>query len=184
MEIPGCILLIIFSLSGFTLKVADLSGELGLRALGLLSAGVCGVFLGILITESRFSSAIVLGIIVGVAIAGKINQVNLIAGLAVTTLTALVLGFVTPSIWLLVAVAFFAVLDEVLHGRFAGRHGPLAKFFSYRCCLKVAMLALVVLAFLPLLYAVGFIVFDLTYDVAQAIFSRLRTMPRLRKLGW
>ena len=109
--------------------MADLSGELGIRDLGLFSAGVCGGLLGILMTESRFSSAIVLGIVVGVAIAGKINQVNLIVGLAVAGLTAVILGFVTPSIWLLATVAFFAVLDEVLHGRFAGRHGPFAKFF-------------------------------------------------------
>lgn len=164
--------------------MADLSGELNVRNLGLLSAGVCGGLLGILITESKFSSAIVLGIVVGVAVAGKINHVNLFAGLAVAVLTAVILGFVTPSFWLFSTVTLFTVLDEVLHDRFVGKRGPFADFFSYRCCLKLFMLVVAMLALLPLLYAVGFLAFDLTYDATQVLFSGLRIMPRLEKLGW
>ena len=163
--------------------MADLSGELNIRKLALLSAGVCGGLLGMLMTESRFSSAIVLGIIVGAAITGKINQVNLLAGVAVAILTAVILGFVTPSIWLLATVAFFAVLDEVLHDQFAGKRGLLANFFSYRCCLKLTMLAVAILALLPLLYAVGFLAFDLAYDATSILVSRLGVMPWLKKFG-
>lgn len=163
--------------------MADLSGELKFRNLALLSAVICGGLLGILITESRFSSAIVLGIIVGVAITGKINQVNLITGVAVSLLTAVILGFVVPSIWLLATVAFFAFLDEVLHDKFAGKRVPLANFFSYRCCLKLTMLAVAILALVPLLYTAGFLAFDLTYDAAPFLFSRLGVMPRLKQLG-
>ena len=165
------------------MKIADLSGELNLRNLALLSAVVCGSLLGILITESRFSSAIVLGVIVGVAVTGKINQFNLIAGVAVTFLTAVILGFVMPSIWLLAIVAFFAFIDEVLHDQFAGKSFPFTSFFSYRCCLKLTMLILAILALLPPIYPVGFLAFDLTYDITPLIFSRLGVMPRLKKFG-
>lgn len=165
------------------MKVADLSGELGSRRLALLSAIVCGCLLGILITESSFSSAIILGVILGVALTGKINQLNLIIGAAVTFLTALLLGFVMPSIWLLAIVAFFAFIDEVLHDQFAGKSVPLAKFFSYRCCLKSFMLIVAILALVPPIYPIGFLTFDLTYDFSQVLFSRLGVMPWLKKLG-
>jgi len=173
--------LALFSTAGFTLKLADLGGELRISNLAFFSAGICGILFGILIAESSFSSAIVSGIVLGVAVAGKINRVNLVFGLAVATLTAFILGFSVPLVWLLLIAALFAFLDEILHDRFAVRAGLLNGLFAYRCCLKLAVIGLAVLNLLPLLYAGGFLLFDITYDVAAVLFDRLGVVPWLRK---
>lgn len=174
-------LLALFSAAGLTLKLADLGGELRISNLAFFSAGICGILFGALIVESGFSSAIVLGAVLGVAAAGKINRANLVFGVVVAVLTALILGFSMPLAWLLLVVALFAFLDEVLHDRFIVKSDLLNRLFAYRCCLKLAMIGLAALNLLPLLYAGGFLLFDLTYDVAAVLFDKLGIVPWLRK---
>lgn len=184
MIFPDAILLTIFSITGFTLKVADFSGEWRSRDVSILFAAISGLLLGLLITESAFSSAIVLGIIIGVGASGKINKPNLVLGVIVVVITALIFGFSTPSFWHLLIIASFAFFDEVGHGRFAGRGGFLAKFFSIRGSLKLVVILLAVIESLPILYAGGFLVFDLTYDLTTFLIEKLRIVPRLEKIGW
>lgn len=177
------VVLIMFSISGLTLKLADFSGEWGVHALGFFFAGVCGILFGVLISESEFSSAIILGIIIGTAAAGKINRPNLVFGVIVIAVTIFMAGYATPLMWFLLTVTFFAFLDEVGHDRFMGLRGLIASFFHYRCGLKLTVSLLAVLGLLPYLYAGGFLTFDLTYDAAAILISKLRIMPRLEKLN-
>jgi len=183
LNFPDVILLTIFSISGFTLKVADFSGEWRDRNASILFAFISGFLLGLLITESAFSSAIILGMIIGVGASGKINKPNLVLGIVVVVITALIFGFSTPSFWHLLIIAFFAFFDEVEHNRFTGRSGFLAKFFSIRGSLKMVVILLAAIGSLPILYAGGFLVFDLTYDLTTFLIKKLRIVPRLEKIG-
>ncbi len=182
MIFSDAILLITFFLAGFTLKLADFSGEQFNNYISILFGVVSGFLLGLLTTDSAFSSAIVLGVIIGVGASGKINKPNLVIGLIVIAVTALIFGFYMPSFWLLLIIALFAFFDEVEHDRFVGKGGFLAKFFAIRGSLKLLVIFLAAIGSLPILYAGGFLVFDLTYDLTTFLIMKLRIMPRLAKI--
>ena len=165
------VLLLIFALGGVTLKLADFYGERGSR-FGYIFAAVSAMCMGLLISDNPASSSIILGIIVGVVVAGKVNRLSMLSGLCLVLTAAIILGFAPPRIQLLAAVAVAAVLDEVGHDRFTVR-GGIAFFFRFRAILKVTMLLLVALMWVDLVNALGFFCFDISYDVMDIVLVRM-----------
>lgn len=164
---------ILFIFAGATLKASDYLSERSVGILPYLIAGLSGFLLGILISEGNFSSAIILGIIIGAGLSAKIDKPSLIFGLVMVFFTAILLDFSVPEIWLLILVTIFAFVDEKGHDKFAGEKGLLPFFFRFRFMLKTGVIVLAVLLLLPFVYMVGFLLFDLSYDVTYIILSRM-----------
>lgn len=168
------LLLIALALSGVTLKTSDFLGERGSTPASYISATISAFIFGLLMSESTFSSSLILGIIVGVTLSKKVDKPNMIFGLILTIITAFYFGIKTPSLWLLVVVAFFAFIDEIGHDRLSQRSGVFALFFSYRLTLKLAMTTLTGLSLVEAVYYVGFLCFDLSYDLASHLLTRIK----------
>jgi len=178
--LPTVLLLIIFLAAGISLKLADTTGERSRSVLSYLLAALSGVLFGILISESKISSAIMLGIVIGVMASAKVNKPNLVFGLVVALITAAICGFAIPVVWLFLAVATFAFIDEIGHNRYSKLKSPLRWFFQYRCSLKVTIVFLMIMTVLPLVYCGGFLLFDAGYEATSALVDRLGPMPRFK----
>ena len=159
------VLLLTFTLAGISLKLAD---NYGASARGYLSAAVSAVCMGFLIADNSSSSSIVLGIMIGVTLAGKLDQLNLIFGLCATLISAAVLGFSVPNLPLLAIVLVAALLDEVGHEKVKSP-GILATFFHFRMVLKAVVASLALLMWIDLFHAVGFFCFDVAYDATNIV---------------
>ncbi|MEM2094460.1 MAG: hypothetical protein QXI32_04095 [Candidatus Bathyarchaeia archaeon] len=156
-----------FIFAGVALKTADWAGESADSAVGYLSATIAGMLLGMLTSYGSDESSIVTGLILGVALAGKIDRPNLVFGVVVTAVTALVAGFQTPRIWLLILVSTLSVVDEAGHDRAATKSRPIGTFFRFRGSLKLAVLATGITSMVPLATVVGFLGFDIGYDAVD-----------------
>lgn len=165
MSLQPWAMLLTFSLAGATLKLSDHFGEKGGGIHPYLTAGLSGVAFGLLIARDEFSSSLVIGIIVGVTVAAKVNRPNLIFGALVTFLSSLLMGYEQPVLWLLLAVSFSSFIDEVGHDRFGSGEGFMSIFFRYRSALKIVVAMLAASSLLPYPQAIGFFCFDVSYDV-------------------
>ena len=162
----------VFSGAGITLKLADYLGEKGLNPLALATAVLSGVLFGLLGRMGSEESSYALGIIVGVALGGKINRPNLLAGLVTVAATCVILGVAFHILWLVVFVTALSLFDEAGHDRLASRTGAVGLLFRYRPSLKLGTLALAAAGLVSSTVAVGFLCFDLSYEVVS------RLMPR------
>jgi len=161
-------LILVFTLSGINLKLADFYGERGGGYLRHVFAAIAAVCMGLLISGDSPSSSIVLGIIIGVTLAGKLDKPNMMIGLALTLATATILGFSLPDFPLLIAITIASLIDEVGHDKIASR-GILTRFFHFRMALKIVIIFLTVLTWVDVLHALGFFCFDLSYDVTSIL---------------
>lgn len=164
------VVVLAFAVGGVSLKLADFYGERESSAASYIYASVSAVALGLLISHSPISSSIILGIAFGVVLSGKVNRPNLIFGLALTLLTALIFSFKLPVLWLLLTVAFSSFIDEFTHDRLSKRF--FFANFLLRPFLKLAILFITALSLISLVYAVGFFCFDLSYDTTSWLIER------------
>lgn len=176
MPLPIGALILTYLISGISLKLADIYGE---RGKGYIPAIISAITMGILISDSPSSASIILGIILGVAFAGKIDQLNLKIGLGITLATAIIIefifGFTIPNLPLLAIVTGGALIDEKGHDRL-GSKKITGTFFRFRMTLKTFIIILAFLkGFSPVgidaVYAVSFLCFDIAYDVIGIIFD-------------
>jgi len=159
------VVLVLFAGAGATLKVADHLGEEDQSLQAYIAAIFSGALLGVLMHLGVEESSYVLGIILGVALGGKVNRPNLLAGLLTVAISSLVLGLVMPDPWLGAVVAVLSFVDEVGHDRFANRSGLAGLLFRYRVGLKLGTVLLVVGSLVSVTTALGFLCFDLSYDL-------------------
>jgi hypothetical protein len=178
--LPTVLLLAIFLAAGISLKIADATGEKPNNVLSYPLAGMAGVLFGVLMAESKISSAIMLGIAAGVTMSAKVDKPNLAFGLTVAVVTAIVCGLAMPPVWLFLAVAIFSFADELGHNRYGKLKGPLRWFFQYRCTLKVAIVFLTIIAVIQPVYCIGLLLFDAGYEATSALINRLGPMPRFK----
>jgi len=171
MNLQPWALTILFGLAGFTLKLSDYTGEKTRNITAFLVAGMCGLLLGVLISESGFSSSIVIGIIIGVGLSKKIDRGNLVFGLVMTAFSALLLGPEVPVVWLLAVVVLSSFLDELSHDRL-GTKGGIERLFKYRPTLKAAIVTSTAASMLPWVYAIAFLLFDIAYDLTGELLAR------------
>ena len=174
MQLQPELLLIAFTLSGVTLKASDYLGERGSTPASYVCAATSAFIFGLLISESAFSSSLFLGIVVGVTVSRKVDRPNMIFGLVLTIVAALYFGIKVPNPWLLVVIASFTLIDESGHERLGQRRGALAFFFRYRLSLKLAMTLLAGLSVVEAVYYVGFLCFDLSYDLLSYLLTKVK----------
>lgn len=157
--------------AGATLKLADQTGENKQSTIGYITAIAAGVLLGSLTSYGPEESSIVAGIVIGVALAKKIDRPNLLLGLLMTVASAYVLGFEAPKPWLVLLVAVISLLDEIGHDRLGQKSSPLGLFFRYRGTLKVTFPIAAITSLVSATAAVGFLGFDIAYEAMKMLLS-------------
>lgn len=172
MKLHPELFLLAYAVSGVTLKTADVLGEGGKTRRSFLSATIAAFLFGVLTSESVFSSSLLLGIIIGVTLAKKVDRPNMVFGLILTLVFAVCFGVQTPTPWLLAGVAFFTFIDEVGHEKHGQKKGGPAFFFRYRLSLKLAMICLTLCAQIQALQLMGFLCFDLCYDLTSYLINK------------
>jgi hypothetical protein len=170
--LPPHLLLLISTVSGFSLKLADVYSERRLNASSYAVAGATAVFFGLLIADNPVSSALTLGIMIGVTLAAKVNRMSLIFGGGVTLLVAYILGISTPVAWVLVVVAVLTWIDEIGHEAYESDVGLPARFFRCRLALKFGVFILAVTGQMGVSYTLSFYGFDFAYDVTGWCLTR------------
>ncbi len=158
--------------AGATLKLADQTGEDKRSKIGYITAIAAGVLLGSLTSYGPEESSIVAGIVIGVALAKKIDRPNLLLGLLVTLVSSYILGFKTPIPWIILLVAVLSLLDELGHDLLGQRKSPLGLFFRHRGALKVAFPISAIASLVSATAAVGFLGFDVAYEAMNKLLSR------------
>jgi len=171
--IDPLMVIITYILAGFTLKLTDFYGERRSGHLTYLITLFSAFFFALLISESEYSSAILIGIIVGVFLSGKVDRPNLIFGLIITVILTLTFGFVSPN-QIVIPISIFAFIDEKFHEKYS-RFKILRTLFQFRCVLKIAIVLLFLFNGLPFLYLIGFFCFDLSYDLTSSFLKMKKT---------
>jgi hypothetical protein len=149
------------------LKAADFLGEKRSSPFSYLTALLSAVFFGFLISEDRFTSSIILGIIVGVIVSKKVDRPNMIFGLVLTIIFALVFEPESPVPFLTIMVSLFTFIDETGHEIYSQKRGLLSLFFHYRLALKLVMICMAIVSLIQVIHLVGFLCFDLAYEVTN-----------------
>ncbi len=172
MKLPPELVLAAFAASGGALKTADFLGERNGYGRAVLAAVAAALFFGVLMTESAVAASIILGLFLGVTVSRKVDRPNLVVGLILTFVVALLLGIQPPQFGLVAVVAVIAAVDEWGHDTYGGTVGAVGLFFRHRCALKLAMGLLAVLGQIPILYLMGFLAFDLAYDLVDRVLEK------------
>jgi len=156
---------------GAALKLADRTGEDKRSKIGYVAAMAAGVLLGSLTSYGPEESSIIAGIVIGVALARKIDRPNLLLGLLVTVTSSYILGFKTPIPWVVLFVTILSLLDELGHDRLGQGRSLLGLFFRYRGTLKVAFALAAIASLVSVTSAVGFLGFDAAYEGMNKLLS-------------
>ena len=165
MTIDTLKILLLFIGGGATLKLADFYGEKDLASPSYIFSIISAFFLGLLISESAYTSAIILGIILGVTFSGKVDKFNLAVGLFTTIATAFIFGFKLPALHLLIPFSIASLIDEIGHERYCKKNIFVKHFFRFRLSLKSVAILSTLFSALPIIYSSGLICFDLSYDL-------------------
>jgi hypothetical protein len=172
MKLPPEMFLAAFAVSGVTLKTSDFLGERENTLLAVLSAVASSFVFGVLMSESVFSSSLILGLFIGVTVSRKVDRPNLVLGLILTFAFAFLFEVKTPTLWLVIVVTLFTFIDEWGHEQLSRENGAAALFFRYRLTLKLVMSLLTLMSRIELLHLMGFLCFDLSYDLTNLILQK------------
>ena len=129
-------------------------------------------------TVSEWDLGLLLAIIIGVLLSGKVNRKEFIIGFV--SIAVVVVGIGLPNItdfleWstILIMLLMAAVLDEKGNDWSNKEVNPnAARFFEYRFTLKVTALLLVIPWPLFLPTAIGLWIFDAGYEIANNVTNR------------
>lgn len=172
MKLPPELFLAAFAVGGVTLKTSDFLGERENTRLAVLSTVASSLVFGVLMSESVFSSSLILGLFIGVTASRKVDRPNLVLGLILTFAFALLMEVKTPTLWLVTVVTLFTFIDEWGHEQFSRTEGAAALFFRYRLTLKLATGLLTLISQIAVLHLMGFLCFDLSYDLTNLILQK------------
>lgn len=142
------------------------------QKLALAISIVCGLIIGTLISIDYFSSILLIGIIVGVILANKIDNIAFFIGLVFVVLISVLLNFYSNlhlNFVLIAVIAFASLIDEI--GNDLADKGKLSGvinwFFVNRFVLKVTVLVMFFLNLLPFVYLLAFLAFDVAYYLME-----------------
>jgi len=162
-----------FLLAGLSLKIGDdLLDELDKPDLSWVPLALAGILFGFIMTVSEWDLALMVSILIGVIVSGKVNRLQFVVGFVLIFVVVLLVG-IPPIIswldWLTLVIMMFlaAVLDERGNDWADREASPKAyKFFEYRFTMKVSVILISLIWPLLLPAAVGLWFFDLGYEIA------------------
>lgn len=190
-------LAILYSVSGFLMKLSDDEyDEKSNKLIAVIIGIICGITIAFLASNNIDASYIFIGILVGTALSFKIDGIHHIATLLVFLLLYLIWGIFNPNgsiladlslITLLICI-ISAFIDEIGNDnkQIYNKSKFLKFFFDYRFTMKLAILFLAILGyyqsitgfslpfidFLSFSTFIFFIIFELSYELANIVFNK------------
>lgn len=191
---------ICFALSGFFMKISDEAmDEKNNKILAIITGILCVIFTVLVSIKNGDAACIFIGILVGNALAYKVDSINHIISAILLIVVLIVLG-VPHFGWICLIICIIAAFidekgndisdekEERIKNNLNENYSLIDKFFKYRYTLKVAVLILSILGLLniilpnspldgwyffePLTF-VYFYLFDLCYEFAGSYFNRI-----------
>lgn len=183
---------ICFALSGFFMKISDeASDEKNNMLISIISGLLCVLFTVLVSTKNADATCIFLSILIGTALAFKVDSLNHI--LSAILLIILLLLLDVPSFnWICLLICIIAVfVDEKGNDNYDKKEKEgltlnfLDKLFKYRYTLKITVLILSIFGLLNYLIPnlnlfsfepitiIYFYMFDLSYEFAEVSFNRI-----------
>jgi hypothetical protein len=159
-------------MSGVTLKLADHWGELGRRLPAYCTAILTAYFYGWLAAQDPFNGAVIFGLLLGVIVARKVDRGNLGVGVIATVLFTILFNAPFPSLWLIVVVACTAALDEIGHDLNTNSDDWYVAAFRFRPILKLVVISLGVLTWIPYYIILNVLSFDLAYELTNGMLTQ------------
>lgn len=184
-----------YSLSGFFMKISDeFMDEKDNLFLAIVTGLLCVIFALLVCRISSDAACIFLSILIGTALASKVDTINHILSAVIFAGLLIVLGFPSFSWYALILCTIAAFIDEKGNDKSdeiesAGRSSDkrlLYMFFKYRYALKIMVFILSLMGLLKMLFG-GFLTgvycfspltiiyfygFELSYEAANLIFNR------------
>lgn len=183
--------LVLYSLSGFLMKLSDDSYDRRKnKALAIFAGVFCGIFIGYLSVTSADAACIFIAVLIGTLLSLKVDSLNHVAALVLFILILVYIGIPTIGIVSLIICSAASFLDEVGNDSnwIKSRGKKIKLFFDYRFTLKIAVLIFAVLGLLQTIVPaikipgvqffmfqtfVFFILFDVFYEVAGLKFDTI-----------
>ena len=191
------VLAILYSVSGFLMKLSDDEyDEKSNKLIAVIIGIVCGITIAFLASNNIDASYIFIGILIGTALSFKIDGIHHIATLLVFLLLYLIWGIFNTNgsiladlslITLLICI-ISAFIDEIGNDnkQIYNKSKFLKFFFDYRFTMKLAILFLAILGyyqtitgfslpfidFLSFSTFIFFILFELSYELANIVFNK------------
>lgn len=162
-------IIIVFIVAGSTLKFADYLGEISHSIYTYIPAIISGVCFGVLIHVGVDESSYAVGIILGVTLSGKINRLNLLAGLLTIGIVSFLLSWSTPDTLLVFIICILSFVDEICHNNLIDQNNFIKFLIKYRINLKLGTIFMIVFNMISIIAGVGFLCFDLSYDLISKI---------------
>lgn len=191
----SALLVLVYAFIGGGMKYVDQVFDEGFfskkYAMALTLIG--SVLTAYLILIDAYSATIFLALIIGLALARKVdNPAFYIAAFLVIALPTIILFFYSngysngyvPIKWgPLGLLALSALSDELLHDYVEKKRkkGVLPEILYYRPVMKIAMIGLVYFLIFPYIYLVAFFAFDVSYTVVEYLSLRGRVN---RNIEW
>ena len=187
---------ICYALSGFFMKFSDEAMDIkNNKILAIITDVLCVIFTLIVSIRNGDAACIFLSILIGTAIAHKVDSINHIIAAILFIIILLYVGLPKFS-WLCLMICIIAnVLDEYGNDKYDKKIEEsneeetfLDKFFKYRYVLKITVLILSLLGLLNLVFNnliiseiqffepltfILFYIYDLSYEFAGASFDRI-----------
>ncbi|MBO7718625.1 MAG: hypothetical protein J6S29_00570 [Methanosphaera sp.] len=187
--------LISYSLSGFFMNMSDeFMDEKDNMALAIVTGLLCVIFTLLVCRVSADAACIFLSILIGTALAYKVDSVNHILSAIVFAALLFIFNFPSFSLYALVLCTIAAFVDEKGNDRSdeielvgsSSDRGLLYTFFKYRYALKIMVFALSLMGLIKMTFGgflagiycfspltiIYFLGFDLSYEAAGLIFDR------------
>ncbi|MEK6977301.1 MAG: hypothetical protein AABX40_02725 [Candidatus Hydrothermarchaeota archaeon] len=187
MESTQLLGVLLFGAIGGGLKYIDEAFDEGVfsrEVAVLLAPLVVGLWIA-LSTMDGTSATILLAILAGVAVCGKVDN-KVFQGGALALVAGLWLSGKLQVLWLpFAALTFLGVLDEKGNDYVDGHEAPkvLQFFFLHRFSMKVGCMALYGASYLAWYHVVGFLAFDTAYDAVGTLGARVALKRGIRSEG-
>jgi len=152
------------------------------KKIALIIAPVLGILWAYTMVINQVSATILLAILLGVFLKGKIDNYAHLAGFLIILAIIFLLG-VQLMIVPLILLATAALLDEIgndLIDKYKERlnknsysHKFVVKFFDHRWVMKIAILWLAIMSVIPILFFLAMVLFDYSY-LGVRLYSQFR----------
>ncbi len=179
--IETVVLLLFYSIAGFTLKLGDdLLDELDRSRLSWIPLSASGILFGVIAVSSEWGLALITAVVLGVTLSGKVNRPQFGVGFVLIAAVLLVSDIPLPTDWLrwtaLVSTLLFAAAIDEKGNDWAdsARHSIPAVLFVHRFTLKTSVILISFILPEFALTAIGLWLFDLGYEVASRITACLK----------
>lgn len=166
---------ILFLLSGFSIKYSDDCFDIAHNnKLAILFGVICAVSSALATIWDAGSAYIFIAILIGNLLALKVDGKHHIITLILFVLICVIFGIPEISIPILIVVMVSALLDEIGHEKISDvtKNSYVNLFFEYRCLMKVVVLILAVCGAFSIEIFLLFLIFELSYELAEHVFKK------------